>query len=132
MSTFKIEVTKFSIVGLINTALTFLIFILLLRVFSFNYIASLTLTWIVGILLSYCLNFSWVFKPEHRLQFNKRFAKYLFSYLLSFALNFVSLIYIIEHSNFDPLCVQAALAPLIAIFNFTTSKFWSLRPNIKK
>lgn len=128
MSKFKIEVTKFTIVGLANTGLTFIIFFLLLRVFNVNYIVALTITWIVGIIFSYLLNFSWVFKPEQQLQFKERFVKYLLSYLLSFALNLVALSYIVEHTGFDPFYAQTALIPFIVIFNFVTSKFWSLRP----
>lgn len=128
MSKIKIEVTKFTIVGLVNTALTFVIFFLLLRVFNVNYIIALTITWIIGIIFSYLFNFSWVFKPEQRLQFKERFVKYLLSYLLSFALNIFALNYIVEHMGFDPFYVQTALIPFIVIFNFVTSKFWSLRP----
>lgn len=128
MSKIKIQVTKFTIVGLINTALTFVIFFVLLRVFDINYIVALTATWIVGIIFSYLLNFSWVFKPEQKLQFKERFVKYSLSYLLSFALNIFALTYIVEHTGFDPFYVQTALIPFIVIMNFTTSKFWSLRP----
>lgn len=128
MSKLKIEVKKFTIVGLANTGLTFIIFFLLLKVFNVNYIIALTITWVAGIIFSYLLNFSWVFKPEHRLQFKERFVKYFLSYLLSFSLNIFALNYIVEHTGFDPFYVQTALIPFIVIFNFITSKFWSLRP----
>lgn len=128
MSKIKIQVTKFTLVGLVNTVLTFVIFFVLLRVFDINYIVALTATWAVGIIFSYLLNFSWVFKPEQNLQFKERFVKYLLSYLLSFALNIFALNYIVEHSGFDPFYIQTALIPFIVIINFTTSKFWSLRP----
>lgn len=129
MSKLKIEITKFTIVGIVNTGLTFVIFYLLLRIFAVNYIIALTITWIVGIVFSYLFNFSWVFKPEERLQFKERFVKYLLSYLLSFALNIYALSYLVEHQNFDPFYVQISLIPFIVVFNFATAKYWSLRPS---
>jgi putative flippase GtrA len=123
----KIEFTRFTIVGFINFMLTFLIFFTLLKIFNVNYLISLALVWIIGILFTYFLNFLWVFKPEQRLQFKERFVKYFLSYLLSFALNIFALNYIVERTGFDPFYAQAVLVPFIVIFNFSTSKYWSLR-----
>jgi len=44
-------------------------------------------------------------------------------------LNMLVLSLIVEHSNFDPFFVQMGLIPLIVLFNFSTAKFWSLRPS---
>lgn len=128
MSKLKVQVTKFTIVGIVNTVLTFIVFFLLLKVFTVNYIVSLICTWIVGILFSYLFNYLWVFKPEQQIKFKERFIKYTLCYLLSFASNIIILNYIVEHKKFDPLLVQTALIPFIAIFNFSVTKYWSLRP----
>ena len=37
--------------------------------------------------------------------------------------------YIVEHTDFDPFYVQLALIPFIVVFNFSTAKYWSLRPS---
>jgi putative flippase GtrA len=132
MAKLKIEVTKFTIVGSINFALTFLIFFILVKLINVNYLVSLTLVWAVGIFFSYLLNFLWVFKPEQRLQFKERFVKYYLSYLLSFALNFSALSHITEYTGFDPFYAQAILTPFIVVFNFSTTKYWSLRPSGNK
>jgi len=42
-------------------------------------------------------------------------------------LNMFALRYLVERTHYDPFWVQAALTPLIVIFNFSTAKFWSLR-----
>lgn len=126
----KIEVTKFTLVGAVNFVLTFVVFFFLVKIIKVNYLISLTVAWIIGILFSYIFNFVWVFKPEQRLQFKDRFIKYFAASLISFALNLLILDYIVEHSGFDPFYVQTALIPFIVIFNFTTAKFWSLRTMI--
>jgi putative flippase GtrA len=127
MSKLKYEVTMFTFVGTINAGLTFVIFYFLLRIFNINYLISFTVSWVIGVVNSYILNYLWVFKPEQRLEFKERFAKYFLAQLLSFALNLFALRNIVEHSSFDPFYVQTALIPIIVVFNFATSKFWSLR-----
>lgn len=128
MQQLKIEATKFTVVGAINFVLTFIIFTFSLKVLHIDYLVSLGLAWLAGVLLSYLLNFLWVFKPAHRLQFNSRFIKFLLASLTSLIINMVTLKYLVEHSQFDPFLIQVSLMPLIIIFNFITAKFWSLRP----
>ena len=127
MHKFKIEATKFTLVGAANFALTFVIFTTMLKILGVNYLLSLLAAWVVGILFSFVLNFSWVFKPEKKIQFRTRFVKFFLASLLSIALNLLALSFIVERTNFDPFYAQMALIPFIVIFSFSTAKFWSLK-----
>lgn len=129
MQKLKNEATKFTIVGAINFALTFITFTTMLKALDANYLISLLVAWIVGIFFSYILNFSWVFKTELKIQFKSIFFKFLLASVLSIGLNILILRYIVESADFDPFYVQLALIPLIVVFNFSTAKFWSLRPS---
>jgi putative flippase GtrA len=129
MHKLKIEVTKFTIVGASNFILTFIVFTLMLKAFSINYMLSLSAAWFVGMLFSYVLNFAWVFKPEQKIQFKVRFFRFFFASACSIGLNMLVLIYIVESSDFDPFYVQMMLMPLIVVFNYSTAKYWSLRRN---
>jgi putative flippase GtrA len=131
MHKFKKEATKFTLVGAANFALTFIVFTAMLKVLGVNYLLSLGAAWVVGMLFSYVLNFSWVFKPEQKIQFRARFVRFSLAGALSIALNMLVLSYIVERSDFDPFYVQMALIPLIFIFNFSTAKYWSLRPDLR-
>jgi putative flippase GtrA len=126
MHKLKIEVTKFTLVGAANFLLTFIVFTTMLKVMSLKYLFSLVAAWVVGLCFSYALNFSWVFKPEQKIQFKDRFPRYFLVSAVSIALNMLLLSYIVEHTGFDPFYVQMALIPLIVIFNFSTAKYWSL------
>ena len=128
MHKLKIEVTKFTLVGAANFVLTFIVFTAMLKVLSVNYLLSLGAAWVVGMLFSYILNFAWVFKPEQKLQFKDRFLRFVLASVFSIALNMLALSYIVEHTGFDPFYVQMLLIPLIVIFNYSTAKYWSLRP----
>ena len=52
MHKFKIEATKFTIVGAVNFALTFNVFTVMLKVLGVNYLLSLVAAWVVGMLFS--------------------------------------------------------------------------------
>jgi putative flippase GtrA len=127
MHILKIEVTKFTLVGAVNFALTFIVFTGLLKVMRVNYLLSLIVAWIIGMILSYILNFVWVFKPEQKIQFKARFFKFFMASILSIASNVLVLRYIVEHTDFDPIYIQTALIPFIVVLNFSTAKYWSLR-----
>ena len=129
MHKLKIEVTKFTLVGAANFVLTFIVFTVMLKVLSLNYLLSLGAAWVVGMLFSYALNFAWVFKPEQKLQFKARFLRFFLASVVSIVLNMLVLSFIVERTGFDPFYVQFALIPLIVLFNFSTAKFWALRPN---
>lgn len=126
MHEFKVEATKFTLVGAANFALTFIVFSVMLKVLSVNYLLSLGTAWVVGMLFSYVMNFSWVFKPEQKIQFKARFVKFFLASAFSIAMNMLLLSYIVEQTKFDPFYVQIVLIPLIIVFNFSTAKFWSL------
>ncbi len=127
MHKFKIEATKFTLVGAGSFVLTFSVFTVLLKTLGMNCLLSLIAAWLVGMPFSYILNFVWVFKPEDKIQFKARFIRFILASILSIVLNMLVLNYIVEHTGFDPFYLQLALIPFIAIFNFSTAKYWSLQ-----
>jgi len=128
MHILKAEATKFTLVGAANFIITFSVFTIMLKLLWINYLLSIVAAWVVGLLFSYVLNFSWVFKPEEHIQFKVRFIKFILASVLSIAINVLVLGCIVEHTDFDPFYVQTALIPFIVVFNFSTAKYWSLRP----
>ncbi len=127
MRTFSIQATKFTLVGMANFILTFIVFTTMLKALHMNYLLSLWVAWLIGILFSYVLNHSWVFQPDERLRFRARFLKYLLSSCLSVSLNMLVLAYIVESRHYDAFYVQLFLIPMIVVINFLTAKYWSLR-----
>ncbi len=120
---------RFLVVGGVNFVFTFVVFTLALKVLNLGYVAALILSWISGNILTYALNFLWVFRPEARLTFRGRFLKYMAAGALSVSLNLLALVALVELGRFDPFWSQVALIPFIIVFNFSTAKFWSLRKN---
>jgi putative flippase GtrA len=123
----KAEVLKFFIVAVINTVITFSLFIILVNFLEFNYVFSLTLTWIISIIFTYFLNFLWVFRPETAIQFRRRFVKYASSYIFSYLFNLSLLAILQSYTSLNVIYAQAVLALVIGTLNFTLTKYWSLR-----
>lgn len=121
------EFSRFLVVGGINFVFTFVVFVTSLKVFGIPYIIALILASVWGNILTYTLNFIWVFKPEERLNFRSRFVKYMFANLSSLCFNVVALAILVELGRFDPFWSQVTLIPFIVAFNFSTAKWWSLR-----
>jgi len=123
----KIHFIKYLLVGGINLITSMLLFFLLFNVLKINYLVVFTITWLYGIFLTYIINFIWVFKPEDKLKFKKRFNKYFIVYLSSYIINLLLLKGIVEGYDFNPLYVQFFILPLVVIINFSGIKYWALK-----
>lgn len=120
------EFIKYFLVGFLNAIFTAIIFFVTLRYLKIEYHLAFFITWILGILLTYVLNFLWVFKPEAKLRYQERFVKYFIAHFMSFVLNLALLHIITEYGSCDPFYVQIVLIPFIVIINFLLSKYWAL------
>jgi len=124
---FKIEITRFTLVGAANFILTLFVFTLFLKVLEAPYTLSLLLAWVTGMIFSYVLNHSWVFRPQNKLQFKTSFVKFVMAGLVSILLNLLLLISIVEYIRLDPFHAQIMIMPVVVAFNFLTAKYWSLK-----
>jgi putative flippase GtrA len=122
-----IQFVKYGLVGGVNFIITVGLFLFLLKVLLVNYLISFTITWLFGIFLTYVINFLWVFKPEDKLEFKKRFPKYFSVYLFSYLVNIGLLKYLVSIYEFDPFYIQFAILPLVVFINFFGFKYWGLK-----
>ena len=125
MHEFKVEAAKFILVGAANFVLTFIVFTVLLKVLSVNYLLSLLAAWFVGMIFSYCMSFLWVFQQPDKLALDHRFAKFAIVGAVSISFNLVGLEFLVRRTNWDPMLAQTVLIPFIVTFNFLFAKFWS-------
>ena len=95
-----------------------------------HYLVALCLAWGLGIILTYVLNFTWVFKPERQLRFQARFVKYVVTNLISFLLNVALLRSLVTGMHWDPFYVQLGIMPGLIIGNFAATKLWSMKARL--
>ena len=123
----KIQFVKYVFVGGLNFVFGLVVFYLLLHVLKINYLIAFSITWILGVLLTYVINFVWVFKPNEKIDFKARLLKYISVYILSYLINLLLLKVLTEYSGYDPYYIQFGLIPIVMVINFLGMKFWSLK-----
>lgn len=118
---------RFLVVGGANFVVTLAVFYGMLQYTGSHYLLSLVCAWATGMVFSYVLNFTWVFRPQERLAFKRRFAQYCAAGGASLLLNMLALHLLVRMTQHDPFLLQFWLIPLVVLFNYATAKFWSLR-----
>lgn len=118
------EFGKFLLVGLANTAVSYLVY-LGLNLFL-SYTLAYTLGYLAGFILSYFLNSLWVFKTEPSW---KTFLSYPLVYAAQFLINLVCLRLLVEKFS-----LSETVAPLVVIvlsipITFVLSRFFLRRQN---
>ena len=68
---FFLHFVKYSFVGILNAIFSFMLYFILLKIVHLQYLAAFSVSWLLGVLLTYVINFLWVFKPEQKLVFKK-------------------------------------------------------------
>lgn len=121
------EMAKYLVTGGLNAVLTCLVYLAGLYVFRIHYLAALVAAFLVGVVFTYVLNFVWVFRPESRLSFRRRFVQYVSSNAGTFAVNLAALYYLVDVAGGDPFWSQVVLMVAIVAANFLLAKYWSLR-----
>jgi putative flippase GtrA len=123
---FVLHFLKYSFVGAFNAVFTFLFYFILLKVIRLHYLVSFSVSWLLGVLLTYIINFLWVFKPEQKLVFKSRLLKYFTVYITSYLLNMFLLKQLTELTRQDPLLVQLVIIPVVVAVNFAGIKYWCM------
>lgn len=118
---------KYSLVGFLNAIFSILVYFILLKILKINYLIAFSISWASGILLTYSINFLWVFKPEDKLSFKNRLWKYVSIFVVSYSINIVLLKHFTELLEIDPFIIQLFILPLIVMINFCGVKYWALR-----
>jgi putative flippase GtrA/SAM-dependent methyltransferase len=121
------QMPRFLAVGGVNFLFTFAIYFCSLNLLHLPYPVALGLASLLGNILTYVLNFVWVFRPEPQLTFRGRFLKYLGTGAVSIILNLLALSALVELCGMDPFWAQVVLIPFIVFGNFAAAKWWSLR-----
>ncbi|VVB69345.1 GtrA-like protein [uncultured archaeon] len=115
------QVSKFGLVGILNTIVGYGVFIFLLG--YTNYIASLVLSHLIGVTHSFIWNKFWIFK-SNAIKLDE-FVKFNSIYAGVFIINAVVLILSVNVFSLDPRISQLIALPVITLVSFAGHKYWS-------
>ena len=107
----RLEFNRFALVGFANTVLTYLIYVI--GLLFFEYTVAYTMSFVIGILISYGLNASFTFKSAFSLSQAFRYSViYIFQYLLGIVVLY-GLVSLLNISTFlAPLFVVCVTLPI--------------------
>jgi len=112
---------KFAIVGVSNTAISFLVYVVLVKL-SLYYILASIISYIAGILNSYILNTAFVFKEKKT---KKNLFMFSSVYLSALLIN-LSLLYImVGVFGIGPITGQILVTGIVMIYNYIMQKKWT-------
>jgi putative flippase GtrA len=111
---------KFLIGGILNTGLCYFIYYILIKI-NVNFVLALTIEYMVGIGIGFYINRTWVFNLI-KYKILTSFLLYLLIYIGIFIFNLISLIYLINEKNFEPIIGQLIIIILITPVNYFVQK----------
>jgi putative flippase GtrA len=115
---------KFSLVGILNTVVSLIVYYVLIFL-NINYLIANSIAFIVSVFNSYCLNRIFVFKSTGR--FLETMIKTYTAYLITYVIGMINLYILV-----DVLKMSELIAPLIVIgvnvpINFILNRNWSMK-----
>lgn len=115
---------RFGAVGILNTIITILSYMLLISV-GFNYLLANIVAYGLGVLNSYILNKNWVFKSDE--QHQKLFIKFLLVNLITLGFNTASLFILVDYLSFNAYFGQIIATGFGMFINYFLNKSWTFR-----
>lgn len=121
---------KFSLVGVINTLIDFLIYLGLTRLifwFSHYYLVANAISFSLAVINSFILNRYWTFQESQKVDLHFKFIKFFAVNLLTLIIVELSLYYLVAHLLVYDLLAKMVVILISVVLNFCLSKFWVFR-----
>lgn len=127
MSNWRIQGTRYVIVGLASNIVLYLIY-LLITTFGVRYKIAMTMLYVIGTLQTFALNARWTFK--HTGHNKASLVKYVLAYGACYLINISALILFVDHIGLPHQVVQGVMILIITVVMFLLQKFWVFIPSI--
>ncbi|WP_321371079.1 GtrA family protein [uncultured Desulfuromusa sp.] len=122
----SIQFIKFSLVGILNTLVHYLVFYLLFRVAGIAMILASAVGYMTGVLNSYLINRKWTFKPSGS-GAGAEFIKFFVVNLVSLGVNLLSLQFLVSALGMLPEIAQVLAIFCSLLVNFSGNKWWTFK-----
>ncbi|MCU7707975.1 GtrA family protein [Priestia sp. JV24] len=118
-----IKFLKFGFVGIMNTLLTIISYLVLIH-FDMNYILANVLSYFIGVINSYYWNKSWVFQATvHKWML----AQFFIVNLITLAINTSCLFLLVHYTPANPIIGQLLSTCIGMFINFFLNKIWTFK-----
>jgi putative flippase GtrA len=124
-STLLGQVQRFSLVGVLNTLVDFLVFTLLVQV-GLHYVASQAVSYGCGLVSSFLLNRSWTFRSQ-RADDRLLVPRFLIVNLCAWAVLELALLALVGRAGLPAVLGKVLATPLSLAVNFLGNRYWVFR-----
>ncbi len=123
-----IQFVKFGLVGVSNTALTFIVYTLLLKVFGVWYLAASAIGFMVGATNGFLLNRRWTFRDHVGDALTP--VRWTIVQGAGLAVNEALLYVFVHHAHLDELLGQACATVFVTVGTFIVNRAWTFRVHV--
>ena len=119
-----IKFFKFTLVGFSNTLISYLVFLLIFKVFGIFYMLASAIGYLTAVLNSYFWNLRWTFKSTHSVNV---FGKFVIVNVVSLFVNLLIMRILVEIISIDELISQIFAIIGALIINFSGNNLWTFK-----
>ncbi|HEK9100884.1 GtrA family protein [Bacillus pfraonensis] len=119
---------KFGLVGIFNTLITIISYIILVKL-GMNYLIANTISYLIGVANSYYWNKNWVFQSNSKNL--SVFLKFLTVNLIVLAFNTLSLFILVDKLLYNEFIAQIFAIGIGMMINFFLNKIWTFNQSEK-
>jgi putative flippase GtrA len=120
-----VQLVKFGLVGVSNTALTFVVYTVLLKLFGVWYLAASAIGFAVGATNGFLLNRRWTFREHVGDSFTP--VRWAIVQGTGLGVNEALLYAFVHHAGFDELVGQAFATVVVTVSTFFANRAWTFR-----
>jgi putative flippase GtrA len=118
------HLSRFVIVGGVNTALTYALYAGLVW-YGIHYLLALTIEYVIGILAGFIANRQWTFANRDRI--GPALFRYIATYCGVYALNVVLLVFFVESADMNKLLAQVFALGIATLASYIVQHWWVFR-----
>lgn len=119
------ELSRFSIIGVLNTLIDFITFTIFNSLFGVNYVISQLAGYSLGVVNSFVFNKKWTFKENNA---NKKISKELFQFIVvnitSLSVSIICMKFLVKDFNVNIFISKIIVTLIAQVTNFAAYKFW--------
>lgn len=112
---------RFGLVGVFSNIATYVAYLFLVA-YGFDHKISMSIMFLIGIVLTFSLNMRWSFSRQEFVR--KSFVRYVLAYCAAYFINLATLLLFVDYFALSPKITQAVAIVLIAIMLFIVQKLW--------
>ncbi len=117
---------KFGLVGVLNTAVQFAVFVVLYRLLHWPMLVASGMGYLAGIVNSYFINRVWTFEVKGKRQTGE-FLRFVAVNIVSMGVNLGTLKLLVDWGGLMPELAQVLAIGSSLVVNFAGNRFWTFR-----